>query len=150
AAGQVGIQLGCQGPNFASVSACASSAHAIGESFEIIRRGDADVMLAGGGEAAICPIGIAMFSAMRALSTRNECPEAASRPFDRDRDGFVMAEGGGVLVLEERDHALARGARPLAELVGYGASADAHHVSSPPNSGDGAARSMARALEAGG
>jgi 3-oxoacyl-[acyl-carrier-protein] synthase II len=150
AAGQVGIELGCQGPSYAAVSACASAAHAIGEAAEVIRRGDADAMLAGGAEAAICPIGVGMFGAMRALSTRNDCPQRASRPFDRDRDGFVIAEGGGMLVLEERERALARGARPLAEVVGYGASADAHHVSSPPDSGEGAARAMALALEAAG
>ena len=146
AAGQVGIVFGAQGPSFTSTSACASAAHAIGEAAEIIRRGDADAMVAAGGEAAICPIGVGMFSAMKALSTRNDCPEKASRPFDADRDGFVIGEGGGALVLEELEHARARGAVPLAELVGYGATADAHHVSSPPESGEGAARAMKLAI----
>jgi 3-oxoacyl-[acyl-carrier-protein] synthase II len=147
AAGQMGIVFGCQGPSYGSISACASGAHAIGESFEIIRRGSADAMLAGGGEAPICPIGLGNFAAMRALSTRNDCPERASRPFDTGRDGFVIAEGGGCLVLEERDHARARGAPILAEVIGYGATADAHHVSSPPESGEGAARALRLALE---
>ncbi|TAK20321.1 MAG: beta-ketoacyl-[acyl-carrier-protein] synthase II [Chloroflexota bacterium] len=146
AAGQIGIQLGCQGPNFAAVSACASGAHAIGESFEMIRRGAADAMFAGGGEAPIVEIGVGNFNSMRALSTRNDDPTRASRPFDAERDGFVIAEGGGMLLLEEREHARARGATILAEIVGFGASADAHHVSSPPDSGDGAARAMRIAL----
>jgi 3-oxoacyl-[acyl-carrier-protein] synthase II len=147
ASGQVGIQFGCRGPNFATVSACASGAHAIGESFEIVRRGGADAMLVGGGEAPIVEIGLGNFNAMRALSTRNDAPEKASRPFDAERDGFVIAEGGGMLLIEEYEHARARGATVLAEIVGYGASADAHHVSSPPESGDGAARSMQQALD---
>ena len=147
ASGQVGIQFGCRGPNFATVSACASGAHAIGEGLEIIRRGGADALLVGGGEAPIVEIGVGNFNAMRALSTRNDQPEKASRPFDAERDGFVVAEGGGVLLLEAYEHARARGATILAELVGYGASADAHHVSSPPESGAGAARSMRQALE---
>jgi 3-oxoacyl-[acyl-carrier-protein] synthase II len=146
AAGQIGIHLGCRGPNFAAISACASAAHAIGESFEIIRRGGADAMLAGGGEAPIVEIGLGNFNAMRALSTRNDEPQKASRPFDANRDGFVVAEGGGMLVLEELEHARARGARPLAEVIGYGSSADAHHVSSPPETGSGAANSMRKAL----
>ena len=147
AAGQMGIVFGCQGPSYGSISACASGAHAIGESFEIIRRGAADAMLAGGGEAPICPIGLGNFAAMRALSTRNDCPSGASRPFDAGRDGFVIAEGGGCLVLEERERARARGAPILAEVIGYGATADAHHVSSPPESGEGAARALRLALE---
>jgi 3-oxoacyl-[acyl-carrier-protein] synthase II len=147
AAGQIGIQLGCRGPNFAAISACASAAHAIGEAFEIIRRGGADAMLAGGGEAPIVEIGLGNFNAMRALSTRNDDPCRASRPFDAERDGFVVAEGGGMLVLEELEHARARGATPLAELIGYGSSADAHHVSSPPETGAGAATSMRKALK---
>lgn len=146
AAGQIGIQLGCQGPNFAAISACASGAHAIGESFEMVRRGAADAMFAGGGEAPIVEIGVGNFNSMRALSTRNDDPTRASRPFDAERDGFVIAEGGGMLLLEEREHARARGATILAEIVGYGSSADAHHVSSPPDSGDGAARAMRIAL----
>jgi 3-oxoacyl-[acyl-carrier-protein] synthase II len=146
AAGQVGIVFGCQGPCYASISACASGAHAIGESFEIIRRGAADAMLAGGGEAPICQLGLGNFAAMRALSTRNDCPSGASRPFDAERDGFVIAEGGGCLVLEERERARARGAPILAEVIGYGATADAHHVSSPPDSGEGAARALRLAL----
>jgi 3-oxoacyl-[acyl-carrier-protein] synthase II len=146
AAGQIGIHLGCRGPNFAAISACASAAHAIGESFEIIRRGGADAMLAGGGEAPIVEIGLGNFNAMRALSTRNDDPQRASRPFDAQRDGFVVAEGGGMLVLEELEHARARGATPLAEVLGYGSSADAHHVSSPPETGAGAANSMRKAL----
>jgi 3-oxoacyl-[acyl-carrier-protein] synthase II len=147
AAGQIGIHLGCRGPNFAAISACASAAHAIGEAFEIIRRGGADAMLAGGGEAPIVEIGIGNFNAMRALSTRNDDPCRASRPFDAERDGFVIAEGGGMLVIEALEHARARGATPLAELIGYGSSADAHHVSSPPETGAGAANSMRKALK---
>ena len=146
AAGQIGIHLGCQGPNFAAISACASAAHAIGEAFEIIRRGGADAMLAGGGEAPIVEIGLGNFNAMRALSTRNDDPQRASRPFDAQRDGFVVSEGSGMLVIEDLDHARARGATPLAELLGYGSSADAHHVSSPPETGLGAANSMRKAL----
>ena len=147
AAGQFGIIFGVQGPSFASISACASGAHAIGESFEMIRRDAADAMLAGGGEAPIVPIGLGNFNAMRALSTRNDDPTAASRPFDGERDGFVIAEGGGCVLLEELESALARGATPLAEIVGYGATGDAHHVSSPPESGEGAGRAMSIALK---
>ncbi|HEV8638013.1 MAG TPA: beta-ketoacyl-ACP synthase II [Chloroflexota bacterium] len=147
ASGQVGIRFGCRGPNFATVSACASGAHAIGESFEIIRRGAADAMLVGGGEAPIVEIGLGNFNAMRALSIRNDEPEKASRPFDAERDGFVIAEGGGMLLIEAYEHARARGATILAEVVGYGASADAHHVSAPPEGGEGATRSMQQALD---
>src|SRR5256885_855903 len=126
-AGQVSIRFGAKGPNSATCTACSASAHAIGDAFEIIRRGDADVMIAGGSEAAITPMGIGGFGALRALSTRNDDPSRASRPFDKDRDGFIVGEGAGVLILEEDDRATARGARIYAELVGYGMSADAYH-----------------------
>lgn len=148
--GYVALTHGLQGPNLAHVSACATGAHAIGESTEMIRRGDADVMLAGGVEAPIVPIGIAGFAAMRALSTRNDEPSRASRPFDRGRDGFVLGEGGGVLVLEEREAARARGAAVLGEVVGYGATADASHMAAPLEDGSGAARCMRLALESAG
>ncbi len=144
--GQISINLGLRGPNFSVVSACATSGNTIGEAAEIIKRGDADVMLAGGAEAGIVPIGVAAFHAMRALSTRNDDPQRASRPFDKDRDGFVMGEGGGMIVLESLEHALARGARVHAELAGYGTTADAHHVSSPSEQGEGAAEAMRIAL----
>ncbi len=147
ASGQVSIDLGAQGPNLGIVSACATGAHAIGEAAEAIRRGVVDVMIAGGTEAAITPIGIAGFAAARALSTRNEAPERASRPFDALRDGFVMGEGAGVLVLERLAHARRRGARIYAELVGYGSSADAYHPTAPPEDGYGAVRCMRQALE---
>jgi beta-ketoacyl-acyl-carrier-protein synthase II len=146
AAGQVSIQYGLQGPNFAVVSACATSAHAIGEGAEIIRRGDAKAMVVGGTEAPITEIGIATFGAMRALSTHNEEPQKASRPFDRERDGFVMGEGGAVLILEDYDWARARGARILGEVIGYGLTADASHVTAPVEGGVGAARAMSNAL----
>jgi 3-oxoacyl-[acyl-carrier-protein] synthase II len=145
-AGQVGITFGSLGPNLATVSACASGGHAIGEAAEMIRRGDAEVMLAGGTEAAVHPVYMAGFAAMRALSTRNDEPEAASRPFDKGRDGFVIAEGSATLVLEELDHAARRGARILAELLGYGASADAYRLTLPPPGGTGALRASRRAL----
>ena len=144
--GQVSINLGIKGPNFSVVSACATSGNAIGEAAEIIKRGDADVMLAGGSEAGIVPIGVAAFHAMRALSTRNDEPTRASRPFDKDRNGFVMGEAGGMVVLESLEHAQARGARIHAELAGYGTTADAHHVSSPSEQGEGAANAMRIAL----
>jgi 3-oxoacyl-[acyl-carrier-protein] synthase II len=147
AAGQVAIQFGPLGPNFATVSACASGGHAVGEAYETIRRGDADVMIAGGSEAGLHEAWVGAFCAMRALSTRNDDPAAASRPFDRDRDGFVMGEGCGVLVLEALEHALARGATPLAELVGYGATADGFHLTLPSPGGSGAVRAARRALE---
>ena len=147
AAGQVSIQLGLKGPNFATVSACASGAHAIGEALRLIRAGDADVILAGGSEATITPMAVAGFSSARALSTRNDDPTRASRPFDTDRDGFVIGEGAAVLVLESEDHARRRGARPLCELAGYGASGDAYHMTAPCVDGEGAARAMQRALE---
>jgi 3-oxoacyl-[acyl-carrier-protein] synthase II len=146
-AGQVAINFGPLGPNFATVSACATGGHAIGESWETIRRGDADMMLAGGSEAAIHEAVVGGFSSMKALSTRNDDPAGASRPFDAGRDGFVMGEGAGVLVLEELEHALARGAEPLAELVGYGATADASHITLPAPGGIGAVRAARRALE---
>ncbi|HUQ42917.1 MAG TPA: beta-ketoacyl-ACP synthase II [Candidatus Limnocylindria bacterium] len=145
--GQIAIAFGMLGPNFAIVSACATGAHAIGEAWETIRRDDADIMLAGGSEAAIHEAVVGGFAAMRALSTRNDEPEAASRPFDKGRDGFVIGEGAGMLVLEELRHAEARGAEPLAELVGYGASADASHITLPAPGGAGAVRAGRRALE---
>ena len=129
--GQIAIQFGMTGPNFTTVSACATGGHALGEASEIIRRGDADVMIAGGAEAGIVEAMVGGFAAMRALSTRNDDPEGASRPFDLGRDGFVIAEGAGVVVLEALDHAETRGAKPLAELVGYGATADASHITLP-------------------
>lgn len=146
APGQVSILLGAKGPNFAIVSACATGAHAIGEATEIVRRGQADVMIAGGSEAPIVPIGLAGFSNMRALSTRNDEPTTASRPFDATRDGFVMGEGAGMVILEALEHAEARGAEPLAEVLGYGSSADANHITDPAPGGDGAARAMIMAM----
>jgi 3-oxoacyl-[acyl-carrier-protein] synthase II len=147
APGMVAIDLGARGPNMAVVSACASGADAIGQASNWIRQGDAVAVLAGGTEAGITSTGIAMFAAARALSTRNDDPDHASRPFDGERDGFVAAEGSAVLVLEEREHALARGATILAELLGYAASADAYHITAPEPSGDGAIRCVRRALE---
>ncbi|MFP5343053.1 MAG: beta-ketoacyl-ACP synthase II [Candidatus Limnocylindria bacterium] len=146
-AGQIAINFGMTGPNFATVSACASGGHGIGEASEIIRRGDADMMLAGGAEAGVWEPLLGGFAAMRALSTRNDDPQAASRPFDAGRDGFVVGEGSGIVVLEALDHALARGAAPLAELVGYGATADASHITLPAPGGMGAVRAARRALE---
>ncbi len=145
--GQVAINFGMLGPNFAIVSACATGAHAIGEAWETIRRDDADIMLAGGSEAAIHEAVLGGFSSMKALSTRNDDPEAASRPFDKGRDGFVMGEGAAMLVLEELSHAEQRGAEPLAELIGYGATADAAHITLPAPGGIGAVRAGRRALE---
>ncbi|MCL4465111.1 MAG: beta-ketoacyl-ACP synthase II [Chloroflexi bacterium] len=146
AAGQVSIATGAKGPNISVVSACATSSHSVGEAAEIIKRGDADVMLAGGSEAPIIPIGIVAFSQAQALSVRNDEPTRASRPFDAERDGFVAAEGGAVLVLETLEHALARGAHIYCELVGYGSTADAYHITAPPEGGEGAVRSMRMAL----
>jgi 3-oxoacyl-[acyl-carrier-protein] synthase II len=146
-AGQIAINSGALGPNFAVVSACATGGHAIGEAWETIRRHDAEVMLAGGTEAGIYEPLVGGFCAMRALSTRNDDPEGASRPFDKGRDGFVAGEGAAVLVLEALDHALARGAQPLAEIVGYGATADASHITLPAPGGIGAVRAALRALE---
>ena len=145
--GQIAIQFGMTGPNFTTVSACATGGHALGESSEIIRRGDADVMVAGGAEASIFEAIVGAFAAMRAISTRNDDPAGASRPFDRARDGFVVGEGSGVLVLEALEHAEARGAPILAELVGYGATADASHITLPAPGGIGAVRAARRALE---
>src|SRR5216110_2089019 len=147
ASGLVSMYLNLRGPNFATCSACATANHAIGEAWRTIKMGDANVMFAGGAEATIVPIGIGGFCAMRAMSTRNDEPLRASRPFDVDRDGFVMGEGAGVLVLEEFEHAKARGARIYCELAGYGMSADAHHITAPPEDGQGAARSMQNALK---
>jgi 3-oxoacyl-[acyl-carrier-protein] synthase II len=146
-AGQIAISYGMTGPNFATVSACATGGHAVGEASETIRRDDADIMIAGGSEACIFEVLIGGFAAMRALSTRNDDPAGASRPFDTGRDGFVCGEGCGVLVLEELEHAQARGAAPLAELVGYGATADASHITLPAPGGMGAVRAARRALE---
>jgi 3-oxoacyl-[acyl-carrier-protein] synthase II len=146
ASGQVSIRFGAKGPNLATCTACSASAHALGESFEIIKRGDADAMIAGGSEAAITPMSVGGFASLRALSTRNDEPARASRPFDRDRDGFIIGEGAGVLILEELEHARARGARIYAEIVGYGVSADAYHITAPSEDGDGAVRAMAMAL----
>ncbi len=150
ASGMVSMEIGARGPNMAVVSACSTSTHSVGESFQIIRRGEADVMIAGGSEAAICGLGIGGFAAMRALSTRNDEPQKASRPFDKDRDGFVMAEGAGILIVEELEHAKKRGARIYCELVGYGNTADAHHMTAPSPGGEGAARCMRMALECAG
>jgi 3-oxoacyl-[acyl-carrier-protein] synthase II len=147
ASGHVSIRFGAKGPNLASCTACSASAHAIGDSFEIIRRGDAEVMIAGGSEAAITPMSVGGFGAMRALSTRNDDPGMACRPFDKDRDGFIIGEGAGVVVLEELEHATRRGARIYAELVGYGMSADAFHITAPSEDGDGAVRAMQLALK---
>jgi 3-oxoacyl-[acyl-carrier-protein] synthase II len=150
AAGQVSIRTGAKGPNLATSTACAASAHAVGEACEMIRRGAADAMIVGGSEAAITPMGVGGFAAMRALSTRNDEPERASRPFDKDRDGFVIGEGSGVLVVEELESARRRGARVYAEVAGYGATADAFHITAPSEDGDGAVRVMAAALESAG
>jgi 3-oxoacyl-[acyl-carrier-protein] synthase II len=147
APGLISIKLGAKGPNFSTVSACSTSAHAIGEAAEIIKRGAADAMIAGGSEAGIVPIGVAGFSQMRALSTRNDDPSHASRPFDAQRDGFIIAEGGGVVILEELEFARARGAHIWGEVVGYGLSADASHITDPAPGGEGAARAMRMALE---
>ncbi len=145
--GLVSIRHGFRGPNYTAVSACASGTHAIGEAWWTIKRGDADIMVTGGAEAAITPVGIAGFSSMRAMSTRNDDPTAASRPFDADRDGFVMAEGSGILVLESLESAQARGADIIAEFVGYGATGDASHITAPASDGSGAARAIKIALE---
>ena len=150
AAGQVSIRFGAKGPNSATCTACSASAHAIGDAFEIIKRNDADVMIAGGSEAAITPMGIGGFAAMRALSTRNDDPARASRPFDKDRDGFIMAEGSGVVILEELEFARRRGASIYAELVGYGMTADAFHITAPSADGDGGLRVMQAALNGAG
>ncbi len=147
ASGQLSILLNLQGPNLCNVTACSSSAHSIGESYRQIQRGDADVIIAGGAEAVICKLGIAGFAAMRALSSRNDSPEQASRPFDRDRDGFVMGEGSAILVLEEYEFAKARGAKIYGEIRGYGLSGDAYHMTSPAPEGEGGRRAMDMALK---
>jgi len=146
ASGIVSIRLGAKGPNYCTVSACASSAHAIGESYRIIQRGDADVMVTGGAESAITPLSIAGFSNMKALSLRNDQPEKASRPFDKTRDGFVMGDGSGIVILEALEHAADRGAKIYAEVVGYGLSADAYHITQPAPGGEGAKRAMLACL----
>jgi 3-oxoacyl-[acyl-carrier-protein] synthase II len=147
AAGHISVRYGVKGPNSAVATACTTGAHAIGDAYRLIQHGYADVMICGGAEAAVTPLGVAGFAAMRALSTRNDDPQRASRPWDRDRDGFVVGEGSGILILEEREVALARGAVPIAELVGYALNADAHHLTAPPEDGDGVKRVMRSALE---
>jgi 3-oxoacyl-[acyl-carrier-protein] synthase II len=147
ASGVISMEFGLRGPNMCIVTACATSNNAIGESWRMIKFGDADIFLAGGSEAPIVELGLAGFSAMKALSRRNDEPERASRPFDRDRDGFVMSEGAGIVVVEELEHAKARGAKIYCELAGYGLSADAHHMTAPPEDGEGAARAMKMALD---
>ncbi|HEX7706220.1 MAG TPA: beta-ketoacyl-ACP synthase II [Thermoanaerobaculia bacterium] len=147
AAGHVSIRFGCKGPSSAPATACATGAHAIGDAMKVIRYDEADVMFAGGSEAVITPLAVGGFAAMRALSTRNDDPEHASRPWDAQRDGFVMGEGAGIVVLEEREHAIARGANIYCELTGYGMSSDAFHITSPSDDGDGMARVMTRALK---
>jgi 3-oxoacyl-[acyl-carrier-protein] synthase II len=146
ASAQVSMQFGLKGPSLTHVSACASSSHAIGEGGDIIRRGQADVMVAGGAEATVIPVIVAAFTAMKTLTRRNDSPESASRPFDKERDGFVLSEGAAVVVLEEREHARSRGARIYGELVGYGATADAYHITAPSPEGEGNARAMRMAL----
>jgi 3-oxoacyl-[acyl-carrier-protein] synthase II len=147
AAGIISMRFNAKGPNYATVSACATSAHAIGDAFRTIQYGDADVMITGGSEATVTPMAIGGFANMKALSERNESPETASRPFDATRDGFVMGEGGAVVVLESLEHALARGARIYAEVVGYGATGDAYHLTAPAPDGEGAQRAMRRAMQ---
>ncbi len=146
ASGQVSMMLGAKGPNFSTVSACATGADSIGEAYEMIRRGVIDVAIAGGTEAAVCPIGIAGFNSCMALSTKNHKPQSASRPFDKERDGFVLGEGAGIVILESEEHASKRNANVIAELLGYGASSDAHHVTQPHPEGEGASRAMEMAL----
>jgi len=147
AAGQISMRYGAKGPNSCAVTACATGTHSIGDAFKIIQRGDAMAMIAGGTESCICPLGVGGFNAMKALSTRNSEPHRASRPFDADRDGFVMGEGSGIVILEEMESALNRGARIYAEIVGYGMTGDAYHITSPAPNGEGAARCMKMALK---
>jgi 3-oxoacyl-[acyl-carrier-protein] synthase II len=146
APGRISMRYGLKGPNYATTSACATSSHAIGDAFILVQRGDADLMVTGGAESSICPMGIGGFNAMRALSVRNDAPQKASRPFDKDRDGFVMGEGSGIVVLEELGHAVRRGAKIYAEVGGIGFTADAHHITEPAPGGEGAVRSMRQAL----
>ncbi len=146
AAAQVSITVGMRGPNFCTTSACSSGSDAVGEAYELIKRGDCKVMLGGGAEAVITPVGVAGFNSARALSTRNDSPKTASRPFDATRDGFILAEGAATLVLEDLDYARQRGANILAEIIGYGASSDAYHMTAPDENGDGAIRAMKMAL----
>lgn len=146
APGQLAIRFGAKGPNLSSVSACAAANHALGDAFKVIQRGDADVMISGGTESVVTPLGIAGFNAMKALSLRNDAPQAASRPFERDRDGFVLSEGSGIIILEELERARGRGAKIYAELVGYGLNADAYHMTAPSPGGEGAARCLKMAL----
>jgi 3-oxoacyl-[acyl-carrier-protein] synthase II len=145
--GHISMQLGAKGPNLALSTACAAGTHAVGEAYRSIVYGSCDMVITGGAEAVICPLGVGGFSAMKALSTRNDAPEQASRPFDKDRDGFIMSEGSGMLVVEELEHAIKRGATIYAEITGYGASSDAYHIAAPPENGEGAARCLRMALQ---
>ncbi len=145
--GHISMEIGSKGPNLTLTTACAAGTHAVGEAYRHIKYGMSDVVVTGGTEAVICPLGVGGFSAMKALSTRNDDPAAASRPFDKDRDGFVMSEGAGMLVLEDLDHAVARGAKIYAEIVGYGLSSDAYHIAAPPENGEGGQRAMAMAIK---